>query len=380
MTQPSLKFLPTGARAPKVVLLPDALFFARAVPVSAGVTPAEVAGLAELALEGLSPFPPAQLYHGFFWTPGAERALVFAAYRRRFTKEQLAEWDGAALVLPAFAALLGLEVKPATTVLVPSAEGLTAVHWDHGAVPAAVQFRPLPPEATDADRARARDELLRLFAGSRQVVELAAPPVAEPSPRGGEEPAFRAGEQISRFPAGRASALDVRDKAELAALRRAQGRDRLLWRVFLGSAAAIGLMLLGLVALAGEGLWQRTREARVAAQQPLVDQIMTAQSLATRTNELSTKRLLPLEMISTVSAHKPAVIQFLRATTSGLYTLTVEAQTASPGDVAAFRSALGELPACEKVEVRDQRTRDNLMTFTLVVTFRPDALKPATSS
>ncbi len=380
MTRPSLKFLPTGSRAPKVALLPDALFFTRAVPVSAGATPAEVAVQAELGLEGMSPFPAGQLYHGFFWAPGAERVLVFAAYRRRFTREQLAEWDGAALVLPVFATLLGLEVKPATTLLVPSAEGLTAIHWDTGPVPAAVVFRPLPPEATEADRARVKDELLRLAGGSKQVVELAGPPVTEASAKGGDEFVFRAGEQASRLPTARAAALDVRDKAELAALRRAQARDVLLWRIFTGSLAAIGLMLLGLVALGAEGLWEKTRETKVALQQPVVDQIMTAQSLATRTNELSTKRLLPLEMISMASGKKPAVIQFLRATTSGLYTLTVDAQTTSPGDVAVFRSALGELPACEKVEVRDQRTRDNIMTFTLVITFRPEALQPATSS
>jgi hypothetical protein len=134
-----------------------------------------------------------------------------------------------------------------------------------------------------------------------------------------------------------------------------------------------------MLALVGEGLWEKTREMKVAAQQPLVDQVMTAQSLATRTNELSTKRLLPLEMISLVSGRKPAVIQFLRATTSGLYTLTIDAQTASPNDVAVFRTSLSEEPACEKVEVRDQRTRDNLMTFTLVITFKPEALKPAAS-
>jgi hypothetical protein len=335
---------------------------------------------AELALEGISPFPAGQLYHGFFWAPGAERVLVFAAYRRRFTREQLAEWDGAALVLPAFAALLGLEVKPATTLLVPSDGGLTAVHWENGPVPAGVFFRPLPPEATESDRAKVKDELLRLAGGSKQVVELAEVPVAEAMARGGDEFVFHAEALASRLPASRAAAMDVRDKAELAGLRRAQGRDLLLWRLFIGSIAAVGLMLLGLVALLGEGVWQRTREAKVAGQQPVVDQIMTAQSLATRTNELSTQRLLPLEMLSVASERKPGTIQFLRATTSGLYTLTVDAQTASPGDVAAFRSALGEQPACAAVEVRDQRTRDNLMTFTLVITFRPEALKPAASS
>ena len=380
MTSSSTKPTPTSARAPKVVLLPDALFFTRAIPVPAGALAAQVGDQAELALEGMSPFPPAQLYHGYFWKPGAERALVFAAYRRRFTREQLTAWEGAALVLPAFAALLGLDVKPATTLLVPSPEGLTAIYWDGGAVPEAVHFRPLPTEATDADRARVRDELLRQLAGSRQVVELATPPAADDAAGRGDEFAFHSDTHRSRLPASLATTMDVRDKADLAALRRTQARDLLLWRIFLGSLAAIAVMLLGLVALAGEGLWERAREAKIAAQQPVVDQIMTAQSLATRTDELSTKRLLPLEMISMVSERKPAVIQFLRATTSGLYTLTVDAQTASPGDVAAFRSALAEQPGCEKVEVRDQRTRDNLMTFTLVITFKPEALKPATAS
>ena len=380
MTLSSPKFLQTGARAPKVALLPDALFFTRAFPVAAGTTAAQAAEQAELALEGISPFPPAQLYHGFFWAPGAERVLVFAAYRRRLTREQLTEWDGAALVLPVFAALLGIEVQPATTLLVPSAEGLTAIHWDRGPVPSAVQFRSLLPEASDADRGLVRDELLRQLPGSRQVIELAAAPVAESAGRGGDEFVFRSGEHLSRLSAAQAAAMDVRDKTELTALRRARARDLALWRVFVGSIAAIVLMLLGLVALAGEGFWQKTRDARVTAQQPVVDQIMTAQSLATRIDELSTKRLLPLEMISIASEKKPPAIQFLRATTNGLYTLTVDAQTYAPNDVAVFRSALGDLPACQTIEVRDQRTRDNLMTFTLVITFRPEALKPATSS
>jgi len=370
----------SGARVPKVCLLPDALFFTRTFPVAAGATPAEAAVQAELALEAISPFPPAQLYPGFFWVPGAERVLVFAAYRRRLTREQLAEWEGAALVLPAFAALLGLGPRPATTVLVPSAEGLTAIHWDSGVVPAAVQFRPLPPEATDADRTQTRDELLRLFPGSKQVVELPASPAAEATGRGGDEFGFRAGDQVSRLSARRTAAMDVRDKGELAALRRARARDVALWRVLVGCGVAILLMLLGGLALAGDGFRQRAREAKVAAQQPVVEEIKTAQGFATRINELSSKRLLPLEMISAVSEKKPVTIQFLRATTNGLYTLTVDAQTASPGEVAGFRAVLGDMPACERVEVRDQRTRDNLMTFTLVITFRPEALKPATAS
>ncbi|HNC23062.1 MAG TPA: hypothetical protein PLU52_02565, partial [Opitutaceae bacterium] len=174
--------------------------------------------------------------------------------------------------------------------------------------------------------------------------------------------------------------LDVRDRGQLAELRSARGRDLLLWRVFVGSLAASLLLALGWAGIYGAGFWQKARELKVAAQQPVIDQIMTAQNLATRVNELSSKRLLPFEMISFVSGTaKPPTIQFLRTTTSGLYTLEIQAQTTSPAEVSVFRSNLAAQAACEKVEVRDQRTRDNLMSFTLVVTFKPGALKPAAS-
>jgi len=83
------------------------------------------------------------------------------------------------------------------------------------------------------------------------VVELATPPVVDDAAGRGDEFAFHSDTHRSRLPANLATTMDVRDKADLAALRRTQGRDLLLWRIFLGSLAAIGLMLLGLVVLAG---------------------------------------------------------------------------------------------------------------------------------
>ena len=109
-----LDTLRAGPPPPNVVLLPDAHFFTRSVPVTDGATAAEAAAQVELALEAISPFPLAQLYYGWFWMPGANHAFVFASYRRRFTSEQSGAWAGAELVLPAFAALLGAPIEPAT--------------------------------------------------------------------------------------------------------------------------------------------------------------------------------------------------------------------------------------------------------------------------
>lgn len=375
MTLPLIRFIQAGPAAPKVVLLPDAMFFTRAIAIAPGASVADVAAQVELSLEALSPFPPAQLYHGHYWTAGAESALVFAAYRRRFSTEQTAEWDNAELVMPAFASLLGGGAKPETTLIVPSAEGLTAIYWEQGPVPAKVAFQPVAVNAPEADVTRAREQLLRVAPSHRSIV-LAAGPTVEPSPSD-REYAFSAEAYRSRIPLAEAHSLDVRDKASLATLRRAQQRDVVLWRTFLGLVAALLLLGLGELALVGNGLWQKTRRAQAEAQRPIVERIMAAQTLTTRVNELSTNRLLPFEMIALLSEKKPAAVTFTRTSTNGLHGMAVEAYATTPDAVSAYQTALHSVPAIEKVEVRDQRTRDNLMTFTLQVTFRADGVKPA---
>lgn len=376
-----LSFLRAGPPPPDVALLPDSMFFTRTVPMAAGATAADVASQVELALEALSPFPVTQLYHGHFWKPGADRAFVFAAYRRRFTTEQTAAWRAAELVLPVFATTFGADVAPATTQILTAPEGLTAVHWEHGSQPAKVLFRPLPPEVTDEERGRIREELVRAVGGSRSVVDLPAAPVAEPK-TSDNEIVFRTGTFTSTLPTPVAASMDVRDKAQLAQLRRAQLRDLWLWRTAVGCAAAIALLLFGELALfGGNTFWQKSRLAKVAAQRPVVDQIDNAKKVADRIEELATKRLLPLEMLSLVYAKKPEAILLKRAMTSGLNTMVFEAETTNALEISTCKTALRALPEVEKAETTGEKTQSNgITTFILTVTFKPGALTPTTPS
>ena len=379
-----IKFFRDGPPPPRVALLPDALFFARPVPVAidpalaAAAQGAAVAEQIELALEAMAPFPLAQLYHGFYWVPGSDRALIFGAYRRRFTPEQTSAWAEAELVLPTFAVVLGAEVPPATTVVLSAPDGLTAVHWDGGRVPAAVAYRPVAPDATEEDRARARDELVCTFE-SRKIVELAVPPVPAPR-RSDREFVFAAGDFLSRLPASAALSLDVRDKDELAALRRAQGRDVIFWRVLAGCVLASCLLAAGELALSGGRLWQKARRLQLDGRAPIVQAIMSRQEIANHIEDLSNRRLLPIEMIRLAASKKPPATLFLRAVTSGLHTLTVEAETPNAGEIGAYKNDLESLPTCAKVEVKNQQLRNNVASFSLVITFKPDALKSGPSS
>jgi hypothetical protein len=382
MCASTLQILRAGPPPPRVALLPDALFFTRAIPVMAGASagegataPPSVASQVELALEALAPFSLAQLYHGFYWRPGSERALLFAAYRRRFTAEQMANWEGAELVLPTFAALFGAQVGPATTVIMASGDGLTAVHWDKDAVPASVWFHPFSPETTDAERLLARDGLLRRVE-SKNVVELTEAPQAQ-ARRSDREIVFRSGEFVSRLPTEALAGLDIRDKDQLGQLRRAKARDIILWRVATGCVAALFLLALAEVGLFAGGMWQKARRTLLNARAPMVAQIMAAQEVANQIDDLSTKRLLPIEMILTVGSKRPPSTQFLRASTDGLYTLVVEAQTPNAGEIGAYKNALDALPACASVQIKNPQTHDKIATFTLIVTFKPGGLKPS---
>jgi hypothetical protein len=382
MSDSPLNFLRAGPPPPKVSLLPDAVFFTRAIPIAPETPAAEVAVQVELALESLAPFPVAQLYHGYYYPPGATAALVFAAYRRRFTAEQTELWTEADLVLPTFAALLGAPLAPGTTLIITHAESLTALHAAPEG-PAQIFTAPLPPPADDAAvneaaLAAAKAELIRTVGGSTTVIDLATLPVAQAAASDGDY-TFVAGEITSRLPAATATSLDVRDKGDLAVRRRALARDVLFWRVAVGCVLALALLGLGEIALlVGRATWQQSRVAQFNAQKPTVEKIMNAQALATRIEDLSTKRLLPMEMISLVAAKIPGNIRFSRVVTDAkeLERVIIDARTENSGEIPLFKTALEALPEVAHVEITNQRGAQTT-TFTLTTTFKSGAIKPA---
>ena len=127
----------------------------------------------------------------------------------------------------------------------------------------------------------------------------------------------------------------------------------------------------------GGGLWQKARTIRVDLQEPGVSKILMAKNLASRIDELSTKRMRPFEMISMVADKKPASVTFVSTAVTNLLTLEVEAQASTSSDVDAFRTALKSMPEFESVITDRQRLVNGLTTFRVVVTFKPDAFKPA---
>jgi hypothetical protein len=371
------KFKPSGPVVKRVVLLPDHAFFVRVMPLAPETPPAGIPAQVELALEGLSPFPVAQLCYGYFCPPGAGRMLVYAAYRRHFTVDDAAEWADADAVLPAFAAWLGLAPAGPTALLVTGADFVTALGWDgHDIVPAVVVIHPVAPDAPPGERTALQEKLMAQLQHLPPPVAVAVP--AGTSSRDGDEGLeFTDGKLTSHLTTAQLDTLDVRDKAALAARRRDRTRNLHLWRAFLGCAAALGLAAVLQLGLKGGRLWLDSRAALAAAQAPAVQDIETKHNLANHIEELSTRRLMPVRMLEIVNEKRPRTIQFLRVATKGLYVLEIEGQTNATPDVFNYQAALKELPACALVELSQTVDRGGITRFTLTVTFKPEALRPA---
>jgi hypothetical protein len=360
------------------------MFFTRLIPVNTGPGSSDIRAQVELALESIAPFPLNQLYYGWFARPGGAEAFVFAAYRRRFTADQVAAAEGAELVIPGFAALFGAEVEPSTTVIMREDEGLTAVHWDDPTMPSKVLFRPLAPEADDEERARVRRELLTSVGGTKAVIDLDGLPIPDAS-KTDREIVFRSGDFVSQLPVALTSAFDVRDKGELVAMRHGHQRDLVLWRVALGCVLALFLLALGEFAILGSRAWQSVRVAKLNAQKPVVAKIMSSQELANRIEDLATKQLMPLEMLTELVGpnleRKPPEIQFTRIQTdkTRLYSVVIDAQTTNAAQMSVYEATIKKLPSIENVEFIQQPSRNEYAIFRIVATFKPGALKPTTS-
>ncbi len=372
MRNPLASLLPAPPPPPPVVLLPGDRFFVRRIELAED---ADAAGQVELAIEGLSPFSAAQLYFGHIRSADGRSALVYATYRRRFSTEELEPWGDAACVLPEFIGLCAVRPESDAVVVHQGAARITGLAWRGGEpLPAAVLVREWPEaeQMTFVAELRERAGLpptvpVQVLQGelTGNVIDGGAVALSA----GENEPLALAPEALDQ--------ADVREDAFLEARRRDARRDMLLWRALLGAAALLALAAF-LDAGAAFFSWQaERREARIEAQTPEVEHLETADSLAHRIAELSDRRLMPFEMLAHINPTRPASVEFQRAVIKDVNKIEIAARTNNAGDVDGYARALRSLPALAAVDTSGVQTRNNVTTFMLALTFRPEQLRAA---
>lgn len=364
----------TAETASDIVLAPGDRFLVCAVPLDPGD---DAAARVEMALEEISPFPLAQLYYGHLVAPAGGLALGFAAYRRRFTAAETGAWAGARAVLPSFLALVGEPPGGPVLVVHTSAGGFAGVAWSGDApLPAAILARATAEAPTEAQRDEFVADLREQSGLTNAPVRLYEGEVGLAPDAAGGLIFSLGGRETAQFAPPALATADVREKDFLQQRRRAQRRDLLLWRVLLAILAVLAAAAGLEATAAGLAFWNARRHAALEAQAGPVRDIETAQTLAVRIEDLASRRMLPFEMLAVISEQRPPAVQFLRAATTGLRSLEIEAQTPNAVDAGAFEGALRKLAGIERVETREMRSRDGVTTFLLAATFKPGALRP----
>jgi hypothetical protein len=352
-----------------VVLLPATKFFVRRIPLVAGQDPDAQVGL---ALEAIGPFVPGQLFYGHCPSADGTQALVFAAYRRNFPATDTAGWGEADAVLPGFVVWLGQEAPTRPAVWLHEQDGhVTALLWDgRSALPAGVLAR----ETGDRPVEAVREELLgeaRNRLGEAAVdskVFQGAPAVGS---LGKEGLALSVGARSVVLAPTHLRAMDVRDKAELAAQIGRRQSDHRLWLVFAAAAVALAACVAGELGLLVSNALLDRKRAGLEAAAPAVRRVELANQLVMRMEQLAGQSLRPLEMLALLNAARPTSLEFVSASTSGPRQMAIEAQSGNAADSQAYEQALGKIPEVEKAELHNIQVRGGRTTFTVAVTFKP---------
>lgn len=363
------RWLPKPQPIPATLLPADRFVIARFEPVAG----AEARSQASLALEGASPFPPSQLLQGLVRSANGAEGLAYAAHRRAFGGEA-AGWPAESPVVPEFLALLG--EKPAGDGVVVHADGRRslALAWRAGeSLPAALVTLP-SDDGTAAEAAAEAAEAAGLPAGS-PVSEVAGALGGRRTEAGLE--LGRAGGASHLVAARLVDDLDVRDPAFLESRHRQERWDLRTWR-----AAQVAAAVLLLAATADlVGLWlgsdaDRIR-ATVAADTARVRELEGLNAVAGKVEDLGRNRPLPFEMIALANVHRPAGMTFTAVAHKAGAVLEIEARTANASEVGAFEQALAADAAVAKAETRSIQGREGVTSFSLAVTFKPEALRKA---
>jgi hypothetical protein len=360
---------------------PGHAFYTRVVELAPGLKPEEVEDAVQMAIEEEAPFPLEQLYYGFRVTLDRTKALAWAAFRRRFPPEEVAGWADSPLVLPDFAPAIGLSFDQPTVLELRGAGSLTAMLFPSGDfVPERQVSRPLPPDADDeAVAALAKDLRRRLALGEDPVrtIQVASPVVLlERSAHRVFQLATADGRVLeNRVRHEELWGMDIRDREMLAARRRQNRTNLFLWRGLAGLAAACLLLLVGEAALLAERGWTSSRASSAARLAPEAERLEGRRDISDRLIEFNESNLRPFDMLAAVNGPRPASIHFTRATAEGRSSLVIEAATRSAADISRYEQELRRLPSVAEVEIRNPRAREEGGSFTMVIVFRPEALR-----
>lgn len=359
----------------RIQIIPSGKFMVRTISLS---PTDDISRRIELAVEALSPFSRRQLYYGSMVASDGSCALVYFAYRRRFSQDETISWRDAEGVYPAFLAWC-TETFESPTILIHSGQAdTTAIAWNgRSLLPDFVLSRSSPPYSTEdvLEQVRRRtglvDAAVCKIEGTVKAHEGCEKKsiawTVTHSGSGTEE-------TVSQMVLGRLGRADVRDPDELCESLRGRRRNQWMWRSMMTAA---GLSVIGALIDIGNGAFGRIlhwREGQVERQMATVAEIQSEQAMSEHLEALASQRLKLYEILTLLNRPRPDGIEFSRFVTQGPYSVEVNAATSNPEDVHQYESGLRAMPVFNALRVDGLQTREGRTIFTVQADFKPSVL------
>ena len=151
--------------------------------------------------------------------------------------------------------------------------------------------------------------------------------------------------------------MDLRDPETVGRVQMEERRNYLIWRIAIGMAAVIGLLMAGEFVWFAEKGYLELRRGWNEEQAPLVEEIV---SQKTTINELLSFResdLIPFDMLVAIEPFRTDSVVFHESETNGPNSLIVLANATSNGQANQFKARLERFVKIETVELQNIQSR-----------------------
>lgn len=350
------------------------LFFCRRIELPEGLEASEIAGVVELELDKLSPFPIEHLHFGYLVDTRAKFVWVYASYRKRVESGRAKSWEKLdwATVDYVVGLLANADSKQPLIVVTPSS--LVALQFD--------ELSELPKSFRSVERVDEEERSLKLqiseFVEGLNLSTNARIWQVQPGiSQTGQELILEAVDFDSkerfcyRVPRSFSWNMDIRDSETIAKAQAENRRNLILWKVVLGMSALLVLLIVGEFAFGAALGYKSLREAWNGDDGPQVEEIRSMQSTVAELNNFKESDLVPFEMLAAIEPFRDVkAILYSRVETDAPNALVIDGEANNISERNAFKSRLESFNKVDSVEIESSRNTQKGTEFSFIVTFK----------
>ncbi len=348
----------------QVLLLPGYLFFTEMVEIPDGMQEDELEPLAELTLEGLTPFDLDQLHWGYAWDMGSGVLFVFAVYKERLRQEGYSNLDDYRQVYPDFLALDSSNQDHPQILIIEHPGSVTAAAFPKGSrIPVAISGLPLEEDEVPEI---VLDEIINELDESQfDLGETIVAPIQSEVPYEGPIQFIHNQETKVILPDSLKWSADLRTTDFGKKMEGNRRRDKLLWKAMLVAAGITALLLVLEGLRIGGNIFLHFQEQTIEAQTPPVTQIQSRNTLVSRLEERATANLRPFQALRLLNQNRPPTIYFTSAEASIPNRVVIDGVARTANEVNSYTKLIEGSGYFESVRIRNQRSQSGQTTFTL---------------